>query len=518
MGETPAVLAGPDFKVGVPLTDIPDNGILLGHADGEAVLLSRAGNEVAAIGATCTHYGGPLAEGLIVGGTVRCPWHHACFSLKTGEAIGAPALRPVPRWVVERRGPQVLVRGKAPDLAPKVRKAATDPKSIVILGAGAAGGAAAEMLRREGYGGSVTLVDAQPDGPVDRPNLSKDYLAGTAPEEWIPLFPSDWFSAQRIVRRLGVPAQTIDLKGHRVRLSDGTELPYDRLLIATGADASRLPIPGADLPRVHTLRSLGDSRRLIAAAEKARRVVVVGAGFIGLEVAASLRARGLEVEVVAPESRPLQLQLGIELGGFVRKVHEDRGVVFRLRAKVEGITASGVALADGTTVPADLVVLGVGARPAVSLASAAGLEVEGGILVNERLEASAPGIYAAGDVASWPGPDGRRLRSEHWMVAQRQGQVAARNILGGGEAFRAVPFFWSQHYDATIAVVGDTTACDRVIVRGDLAARDALVAYYRKGKVAAIATLFRDRASLEAEAAFERGDQPALDALVAAAG
>ena len=518
MGEAPAALSGPDLKIGIPLTNIPDNGILLGHADGEAILLSRAGNDVSAIGATCTHYGGPLAEGLVVDGTVRCPWHHACFSLKTGEAIGAPALRPVPRWVVERRGPQVLVRGKAPDLSPKVRKAATDPKSIVILGAGAAGGAAAEMLRREGYGGSVTLVDAQPDGPVDRPNLSKDYLAGTAPEEWIPLFSSAWFEAQKITRRFGVPVQAIDLKGKGVRFSDGKALSYDRLLIATGADAARLPIPGADLPQVHTLRSLADSRRLITAAGKARRAVVIGAGFIGLEVAASLRARGLEVEVVAPDARPLQLQLGTELGGFVRKVHEEHGVTFRLRTGVEGITAAGVKVADGTTVPADLVVLGVGARPAVALASAAGLTVEGGILVNEKLETGAPGVYAAGDAASWPGPDGRRLRSEHWMVAQRQGQVAARNILGAGEAFRSVPFFWSQHYDVTIAVVGDTTACDRVIVRGDLAARDGLVAYYRKGKVAAIATLFRDQASLQAEAAFERGDQAALEALVAAAG
>ena len=518
MGEAAAALSGPDFNVGVPLTDIPDQGILLGHADGEAVLLSRAGNDVSAIGATCTHYGGPLAEGLVVDGTVRCPWHHACFSLKTGEAIGAPALRPVARWAVERRGSQVLVRGKAPDQPPKARKVASDPKSVIILGAGAAGGAAAEMLRREGYGGPLTLVDAQPDGPVDRPNLSKDYLAGAAPEEWIPLFPPDWFVAQRIVRRFGVPAQAIDTKGSRVRLSDGSELSYDRLLIATGADAARLPIPGADLPHVHTLRSLGDSRRLIAAADTSRRAVIVGAGFIGLEVAASLRARGLEVQVIAPESRPLQLQLGIELGGFVRKVHEDHGVVFHLRAKVEGLTPTGVTLADGSTIPADLIVLGVGARPAVTLASEAGLAVESGILVNERLETSAPGVYAAGDVAAWPGPDGRRLRSEHWTVAERQGQTAARNLLGANEAFRSVPFFWSQHYDATIAVVGDTTACDRVVVRGDLEARDGLVAYYRKGRIAAIATLFRDRVSLEAEAAFERGDQGSLEALVAAAG
>ncbi|HEU5357755.1 MAG TPA: FAD-dependent oxidoreductase [Gemmatimonadales bacterium] len=518
MTDHAAPLSGPDLAAGIVLADIPDGGILLGHTQGEAVLLSRSGQEVFAIGAVCTHYGGPLNEGLVVDGTVRCPWHHACFSLRTGEALAAPALRPVDRWVVERRGDAVLVRAKAPPFAPR-RLTGAGPGSIVILGAGAAGAAAAERLRREGYGGPLTLVDAEPDGPVDRPNLSKDYLAGTAPEAWIPLFPDDWFSRHRITRRFGVRAGAIDPAARVVTLADGERLSFDRLLIATGADPARLPIPGADLPHVHTLRSLGDSRTLIAAAAKARRAVIVGSGFIGLEVAASLRARGLEVDVVTPDSRPLQLQLGSELGGFVRQLHEEHGVRFHLRAGVEAITPGGVRLVGGGQVPAELVVLGVGVRPAVGIASAAGLTVDGGILVDEFLETSVPGIFAAGDVARWPDPrSGGRVRVEHWAVAQRQGQVAALNLLGGREPFRAVPFFWSQHYDVTIAMVGDPAGCDRVVARGAPATRYCLVAFHRKGKVAAIATIGRDRESLLAEAAFERGDEVALSALVADGG
>ena len=511
-----APLAGPDFAAGVAAAEIPDHGILLGHSQGEPVLLSRTGSTVSAVSATCTHYGGPLAEGLVVDGTVRCPWHHACFDLATGEALRAPALRPIDRWTVERRGDTVLVRSKAAPSAPRRRTTAGDPRSIVILGSGAAGAAATEQLRRDGYDGELTLVDVEPDGPVDRPNLSKDYLAGSAPEEWIPLFTDEWYAARRITRRFGVRATAIDPGARQVVLADGTRLGYDRLLISTGADASRLPIPGADLPHVHTLRSLADSRALIRAAGQARSALIVGAGFIGLEVAAAFRARGLEVDVVSHEARPLQLQLGLELGGFVRELHEQHGVRFHFESRVEAILPHGVQLAGGVVLPATLVVLGVGVRPAVALAAAAGVAVDHGILVDEFLETNVPGIYAAGDVARWPDPRrGGRSRPEHWVVAERQGQTAARNLLGGREPFRAVPFFWSQHYDVTIAMVGDPTGCDRVIVQGSAAARDCLVGFHLKGRVAAVATIGRDRASLLAEAAMESGDDAALNALVA---
>src|SRR5918999_1181328 len=283
-GETQ--LQGPDLSQGVPLAELPEGGQLLGHSGGEPVLVVRRGEEIFAVGATCTHYGGPLAEGLVVDDTVRCPWHHACFSLRTGEAVRAPALNPVACYKVEREGGRIAVREKA---QPPPRRETPGPSSVVIVGAGAAGNAAAEALRREGYGGPITLVGPENEVPYDRPNLSKDYLAGNAPEEWIPLHPREFYDEHRIDLLLGVRATALDTAAKKVTLSDGRSLEYGALLLATGADPVRLPLPGTDLPHVHILRSLADSRAIIEKAKEARRAVVVGASFIGLEVAASLR-------------------------------------------------------------------------------------------------------------------------------------------------------------------------------------------------------------------------------------
>jgi NADPH-dependent 2,4-dienoyl-CoA reductase/sulfur reductase-like enzyme len=374
---------------------------------------------------------------------------------------------------------------------------------VVILGGGAAGAVAAETLRREGYAGAITIVDAGPSAPYDRPNLSKDYLAGSAPEEWIPLHPDSWYAEQRIELVLGRRATAIDVPGRQLALDDGTTRPYGALLIATGADPVTLTYENAG-QRVHYLRSLADSRALIAAAERARRAVVLGASFIGLEVAASLRARGVEVTVVGPEARPLERVLGPELGDHVRALHEQHGVAFRLGQTATAIGEGDVTLQSGERLPADLVVAGVGVRPNTQLAEEAGLATERGILVDEYLRTSAPGIYAAGDVARWPDPhSGERIRVEHWVVAQRQGQTAARNILGRAERFEAVPFFWSQHYDVAIAYVGHAAGWDRAELTGDIAGNDCEVAYRSQDHVLAVATIFRDQASLRAEVAME---------------
>jgi NADPH-dependent 2,4-dienoyl-CoA reductase/sulfur reductase-like enzyme/nitrite reductase/ring-hydroxylating ferredoxin subunit len=514
MGGTPAPLTGPDLAQGCEASEIPEDGSLLGHAHGEAVLLVRHGGAVFAVAPTCTHYGGPLAEGLVVDGQVRCPWHHACFDLRTGEAVGPPALNPLRRWAVERRGSRVLV---GPPLAPPApRSSPSAVESVLVVGAGAAGSAAAETLRREGYQGPVTLVGAEPDLPVDRPNLSKDYLAGTAPEDWLPLRGAEFYPAQRIELLSGLRAVGLDPRGRRVQLSDGTSRSYGALLLATGADPVRLTVPGGDGPLVHSLRSLADSRAIIASARGAARAVVVGASFIGLEVAAALRTRGLEVRVVAPEARPLERVLGAELGDFVRALHEEHGVQFHLQHTVKAIGDRSVVLDDGTTLQADLVVAGIGVRPAVALAEQAGLRLDRGVVVDQFLETSAPGVYAAGDIARWPDPHtGKPVRIEHWVVAERQGQVAARNILGAREPFRAVPFFWSQHYDVPINYVGHAEGWDRLEVAGDMAQRSCLVAYRVAGRISAVASLQRDRESLRAEALLERGDQAGLEALLA---
>ncbi len=502
-------LAGPDLIQGVDAASVEPGGALLGHADGEPVLLVRLGNEYCAIGATCTHYGGPLAEGLFDGDTVRCPWHHACFNVRTGEALHAPALSPVARWTTERRGKTIVVTGRLDrdPLAPSgsasfARDASV--KRVVIVGAGAAGSAAAEMLRRCGYDGTIIMVDGDDGVPYDRPNLSKDYLAGNAPEEWIPLRP-DGFYAERGIERIQARVTRLDTQNKRVDVEGRAPLAYDALLLATGAEPIRLDTPGSDLPHVHYLRTLADSRSIIAATESAKRAVVIGSSFIGLEVAASLRARGLHVDVVAPEAVPLGRVLGDHLGGFIRALHEEHGVTFHLGHTAQRIEQTAVVLDDGARLDADLVVFGVGVKPRLSLAEAAGLAMDRGIVVDEYLQTSVPGVFAAGDVARWPDPHtGERIRVEHWVVAQRQGQAAARNILGAREVFDAVPFFWSAHYDVSINYVGHAEKWDKVEVTGDAAQRDVAVRFLRGGQLLALATLFRDEESLRAELEMER--------------
>ena len=481
----------------------------LGHAHGEAVLLARHGDEVFAIGANCTHYGGPLADGLLVGDTVRCPWHHACFSLRNGEALRAPALNPVACFRVERREGKLFAGGPLAPATPPAASAA-HPQAVVIVGGGAAGNAAAETLRCEGYRGSITLVSSEAVLPCDRPNLSKSYLAGIAPEEWIPLRDSAFYREHEIELKLGTEVTAIDTSRRQLALADGSTLPYDALLLATGAEPVRLAVPGGDLPHVHTLRSWDDSRALIAAARGASCAVVVGAGFIGMEAAASLRARGVEVHVVAPEALPMRKVLGAELGGFLRRVHEEHGVTFHLGAGVTAIDAASVTLSTGKTIAADLVVMGVGVRPRTALAERAGLAIDRGVRVDATLRTSVPGIYAAGDIARWPdAASGTAIRVEHWVVAERQGQTAARNLLGRGERFDAAPFFWTEQYDVAIAYVGHAEDWDRIEIDGQIEARDCRLTYLRHGKTMAVATIGRDLASLHAELAMERATPPA---------
>ncbi|HTM38484.1 MAG TPA: FAD-dependent oxidoreductase [Terriglobales bacterium] len=492
----------PDLKQGISATSLPDDAKLLGVIDGEDVLLVRRGAEFFAVGAHCTHYHGPLADGLTVQDTVRCPWHHACFSLRTGEAVRAPALDPISCWRVERVGDMIFVREKITPPAPTPVPNA--PSSVVIVGGGAAGLAAADMLRREGYSGPLTIVSSDDSPPVDRPNLSKDYLAGTAQEDWVPLRSSDYYRERNIDLLLNSRVSSLDTKRKQILLEDRRALEFGALLLATGADPVHLEIEGASDSQVHYLRTFADSKAIISKAASAKRVVVVGASFIGLEVAASLRARGIAVDVVAPDKQPLERVLGPELGLFIRKLHEAHGVRFHLGETVTRIKGRTVTLSSGTTVDTDFLVLGVGVRPSLALAEQAGLAIDRGIAVNEFLETTVRGIFAAGDAARWPDPHtGERIRVEHWVVAERQGQTAAKNMLGGRHQFNAVPFFWSQHYDVTINYVGHAEQWDAVQMDGSLDARDCAVTYKKDGRTRAVATISRDLQSLRAEAAME---------------
>lgn len=509
-GETK--LSGPDLRSdGIKKEDLDAAGLTVGHVDGKPVLLVATKDGVHAVGGSCTHYGGPLANGLCVDGEIRCPWHHAAFDIKTGEAVGAPALNPIATYETTLRDGRIFVTEPTAAVSPD-RTPPSPPDSVVIVGSGAAGAAAAEKLRAHGYEGPISLVGEE--SPIDRPNLSKDYLAGTAPEEWMPLRSPEFYAEAGIDLITGKRVDQIDPESRTVRMEDGTELSYGALLLATGAEPRRLPVPGAELPHVHYLRTLEDSKRIIAALDTDTRAVVVGAGFIGLEVAASLRHREIEVTVVAPEEIPLASLMGKALGQFITDLHMEHGVQFRLGRGVTEIQDHGVVLDDGTTVPAALVVVGIGVIPRTRLAKRAGLAVDDGIVVDHRLQTSDPHIWAAGDVACYPGPDGRSVRVEHWVLAERQGQTSARNILGHEIAFSEPPFFWSQHYDVRINVTGHLAGWEEEVVNGDPYKRDVAVGYRKAGAIAAVATISRDRDSLRAEYALATEGQETLATLV----
>jgi NADPH-dependent 2,4-dienoyl-CoA reductase/sulfur reductase-like enzyme/nitrite reductase/ring-hydroxylating ferredoxin subunit len=497
-------LAKPDLKSGVPLASIPDDGKLLGVVDGEEVLLVRRGAQFFAVGAHCTHYQGPLADGLVVDDEVRCPWHHACFNLRTGEALRAPALDPIQCWRVEQAREKVFVNEKAAPAPSKRLSTTAQPSSIVIIGGGPAGLAAADMVRREGYGGPVTMISADSAPPCDRPNLSKDFLAGTAPEDWIPLRPPEWYSEWKIDLVLNSRATSLDTKQKKIGPEDGKTYEYGALLIATGADPVRLPLDGGTASQIFYLRSFADSKAIVAKATSAKQAIVVGDSFIGLEVAASLRTRGIVVHVVARGQVPMERILGSQVGAFVRNLHESHGVVFHFGETVRHVDEDKVTLSGGQTIEADFIVLGVGVRPWIGLAEQAGLSMDRGIAVDEYLQTSAPGVFAAGDVARWPDPHtGERIRVEHWVVAERQGQAAAKNMLGLQKRFDAVPFFWSQHYDVAINYVGHAEKWDTINVDGDIEKRDCLIRYKRDGRTLAVVTILRDLESLVAESEME---------------
>jgi apoptosis-inducing factor 3 len=505
MAEDQAQPAGPDLAQGIALAELPDGGKLVGHVGQEAVLLVRSGPDVFAIGAHCTHYSGPLADGLVVDGAVRCPWHHACFDLRTGEALRAPALSPVDTWAVEQRDGKIFVGEKRVPAQATQRAKSGEPNRIAIVGGGAAGFAAAEMLRRHKYEGELVMLSSDDAPPVDRPNLSKDYLAGSAPEEWLPLRDQSFYSDNSIDLRLNTNVAAIDVGAREGITASGETIPFDRLLLATGAEPVAPSLPGAKQSDVLVLRSLKDCRAIIERAKTARSAVVVGASFIGLEVAASFRARNIEVHVVAPEERPMEKILGPDFSRLVQTLHEQHGVVFHLQNTASGIEGKRITLSGGAVLEADLIVAGLGVRPRLGLAEAAGLKINRGVAVDAFLETSAPGIFAAGDIARWPDRlTGEAIRVEHWVVAERQGQTAALNMLGLRQPFDAVPFFWSQHYDVPINYVGHAEKWDDLVVEGDVAGKDGLVRMRRAGRTLAVASVFRDLQSLEAEVSLER--------------
>jgi NADPH-dependent 2,4-dienoyl-CoA reductase/sulfur reductase-like enzyme/nitrite reductase/ring-hydroxylating ferredoxin subunit len=496
--------SGPDFSSGYPLGDIPENGTVSGRVGDEPVLLSRLNGSVYAVSGACTHYGGHLADGLAEGSTVRCPLHHACFDLKTGQPLRAPALDPLDRWQVDVDSDRAYVSYKLkpqPDEAPEVE---TDVQRVVIVGGGAAGLACANELRRLGYPGAITMLSADRDPPCDRPNLSKDYLAGTAPEEWLPLRTDQWYSDNRVDLRLSTEVTRIDPAARTVHCAPGEDLPYDRLLIATGSEPNRLAAPGFDRENVFTLRSLADARAIAGEAKEGTRAVIIGASFIAMEAAAALRTRKVEVDIVSVEHVPFDRVFGIALGEHIKKIHERNGVRFHLGCVASEFDGKSVTIANGDRLDADFVLVGIGVQPRLHVARCAGAEVDNGVIVDASMQTSVPGIYAAGDIAAYPDPiSGERLRIEHWVVAERQGEVAAANMLGLGRRFDSAPFFWSEQFGTSIRYVGHASGWDQVLVDGDIDGGDFIIRYFNKGTHCASASVGRDLDNLEDELALE---------------
>ena len=475
------------------LEAIEPGGMMQADMDGEKVLLVRDGDTVHAIGALCPHAGGPLAQGVRNGGRVVCPWHKAAFCIRTGAVLDPPALDALPRYDVRVDAGRILLAKPAP--APASPPAVPDARCFVIVGAGAAGAVAAQTLREEGFAGRVVMLDAENRVPYDRTVLSKYALSGRKGAERSPLQIQAFYREHGIERRTA-EVVSIDAQARRITCADGSVVDYDTALLATGGAPILPSIPGARLGHVHTLRSRADADAILQQAERSTCVVVLGASFIGMEVAASLRERGLDVTVVGKESVPFAKQLGEDVGRAFTGLHERHGVAFRLGTEVAALEGNGqvsaVVLDSGERIAADLVVVGFGVKPATSYAESLA-RADGGIIVDVGL-CAAPGLYAAGDIASFPhSGDGEPVRVEHWRVAEQHGRVAALNMLGRAARYDAPPVFWTIHYMKRLDYVGHATEWDSVVLHGDVGKLEFLAYYVKDGRVAAAAGMGRDK-------------------------
>lgn len=488
-----------------PAADLLRNGEMKRfELEEKPVVLVRVDDDYFAVGGTCSHYGAPLEKGVLKGHTLMCPWHHACFDVRSAARVEPPALNDLPRYDVAVRDGQVVVTlPHTNEREPQGKATPEDRRVFVIVGGGAAGNAAAEELRRLGFTGRIVLLSAATTVPVDRPNLSKDYLAGEAEPDWIPLREQDWYAQRDITLRLNTRVEQVEADAHTLHLHGGERLHYDKLLLATGGIPRTLAsIPGADLDQIVTLRTLPDADRVIAEAESGQRVVIIGASFIGMEAAASLAGgRKLDVTVVGLESVPFEHIFGPEVGRLFQQEHTKNGVHFRLSAEVAAFEGdhgrvTGVRLKSGERLPADFVLVGAGVRPATDFLKDSALSLndkDGSVLVDSQL-CAAPDIYAAGDIARYDGPDGESWRIEHWRVAQQHGIVAAGAMLGQSRDVNAhVPFFWTNQWELGLRYVGHATDWDEIIFRGTPQSREFIAFYVRGGALKAAAGVKQDR-------------------------
>ena len=493
-------------KVVCQVTDLKAGQMKQFSVDSTDILLSNVDGQFLATGAYCSHDEAPLETGVLycnkAATRVICPWHNACFSVTTGKMLAPPGRDNLTTFPVQIKDDMVYVelpnelgQYKLPEMA--TYNAEADPRQFMIVGSGAGGSAAAEMLRQVGFQGKITVLTQETKLPYDRTKLSKANLQ-SGQCKIRELRSQSFYQQHHINIQTGITVTKLDIQTHQLHDSIGQVYNYDSLLLATGGQARQLDIPGSTLQNVYTLRQANDAAKIFTLARMARRVVIIGAGFIGMEAAASLQQYGLEVTVIAPEQVPFEQLLGQPIGQLFKEIHEAKGVTFYLNhkaTKIHGdLFVSAVELDSGKKLLADIVLVGIGIEPTTDwLRSALDLTDSGAVSVNQYLQAT-DNIYAVGDIASFPEyTSGEPVRIEHWRLALQQGQIAACNMAGQAIPFKAVPFFWTRQYDIDLRYVGHAETWNSIYIDGSLDQKKFLAFYLQDNRIAAVAGIGCDR-------------------------
>ena len=456
------------------------------------VLLANVGGEVYAVESKCSHYQLPLEKGALCEHRLRCPFHHACFDVRTGEQLEAPGMDGLARFSVRIEDGQIHV-SEEPEATNGPEKLAAEISvapsgsthyTYAVVGGGTAAAYAVEAIRAEDPSGSIVMLSREPLPPYDRTKVSKNFMQGDDAVETLPLREKDFYARIGVDFRAEARVQGLDLNKKTITLEDGTALTYDRVLLATGGEPRKLDVPGAELDGVITVREAADAVAARQRAGERSKVVIVGGSFIGLETAMSLGKHGAEITVVTPESVLFEKVFGAKVGGYIKGLHEAKGVVFRLKSKVAEVTGrdgkvKGVRLDDGTEIAADLVIVGIGVTPVTDYVEGLAFRNDHSLTVDGHLAVHGEGAWAAGDIATYPDREGM-VRIEHWKVAGQQGRVAGRNMAGRAEAYQMLPYFWTNQQGVNLRYAGHGTDWDEVIFDGEPGSEGGFLAFYVK--------------------------------------